>query len=59
MSDHNATDWLTGDDEESRAIRYLVERTDLSANQAREIVRRHGLDRSELMRVARTRKAEG
>lgn len=59
MSDENANDWLNANDEESRAIRFLVEETDLSPNQAREIVRKHGFNRAELLRIANTRKAEG
>lgn len=40
-------------------VRYLAENTDLSPNQARELVRRHGHDRKTLLDVARTMKAEG
>lgn len=40
-------------------VRYLAENTDLSPNQARELVLRHGRDRKKLMEVARTMKAEG
>ena len=54
-----ANDWLNAHDEESRAIRFLVEETDLSPNQAREIVEKHGFNRAELLRVAHTLKAEG
>jgi hypothetical protein len=54
-----ANDWLNAHDEESRAIRFLVEETDLSPNQAREIVEKHGFNRAELLRVAQTLKAEG
>ena len=54
-----ASDWLTADTEEARAIRFLAEQTDVSPDQAKEIVERHGLNRDTLLRVARTRKAEG
>lgn len=40
-------------------IRFLAENTDLSPNQARELVRRHGADREKLLEAARTMKAEG
>lgn len=59
MTNDDANDWLNADDAESRAIRFLVEETDLSPNQARDIVQKHGVDRAELRRIARTRKAEG
>jgi hypothetical protein len=39
-------------------IRYLAENTDLSPNQARELVRRHGKDPKALLEAARTMKAE-
>lgn len=44
--------------EEAREIRYLAEHTDLSPNQARELVRKHGTDRKRLIEAARTIKAE-
>jgi hypothetical protein len=40
-------------------VRYLAEHTDLSPNQARELVRLHGHDRKKLLEAARTMKAEG
>lgn len=40
-------------------VRHLVEHTDLSLDQARELVRRYGEDRAKLLEVARTMKAEG
>ena len=53
-------DWLDPDTEEQAAIRYLVENTDLSPLQARELVARHGGgDRAKLLEIARTMKAEG
>lgn len=39
-------------------VRFLVESTDLSLNQARDLVRRHGKDRTVLLEAARTMKAE-
>ena len=52
-------EWLDPDDEQQAAIRYLVENTDLSPLQAKEVVRQHGTDRAELLKIARTMKAEG
>jgi hypothetical protein len=40
-------------------LRYLAENTDLSPNQARELVQRYGNDRRTLMEKARSMKAEG
>jgi hypothetical protein len=37
---------------------HLAETTDLSPNQARELIRRHGHDHKKLMEVAKTFKAE-
>lgn len=37
---------------------HLAETTDLSPNQARELIRRHGNDRKKLMEIAKTFKAE-
>ncbi|TKT81289.1 hypothetical protein [Aquamicrobium sp. LC103] len=53
------TDWLEEDGAVDAEIRYLAEHTDLSPNQARELVREHGTDRGKLMEIARTLKAEG
>jgi hypothetical protein len=39
-------------------VRYLTEHTDLSPKQARELIERYGNDRKELLRIARTMKAE-
>lgn len=60
---------MTDDDAERKAgaplddfegeVRYLAENTDLSPNQARELIRRHGNDRRKLLEAARTMKAEG
>ncbi|WFP66229.1 hypothetical protein [Mesorhizobium sp. WSM4904] len=40
-------------------VRFLAENSDLSPRQARELIREHGHDRDELLRIARTMKAEG
>lgn len=55
----NGNDWLASDTEEARAIRFLVEQTDLSPKQAKEIVSEHGFNRTTLLQIAHTRKAEG
>ncbi len=52
-------DWTHPDDPSQAAIKHLVENTDLSPLQARELVARHGTDREKLLEVARTFKAEG
>ena len=52
-------DWLDPDNPEEAEIRYLVEETDLSPNQAKELVQKHGLDREKLLELARQNKAEG
>ena len=39
-------------------IRFLAENTDLSPGQARELIKRVGTDRGELMKAAKTVKAE-
>lgn len=46
-------------DEFEGEVRFLAENTDLSVNQARELVRQHGHDREKLLEAARTMKAEG
>lgn len=40
-------------------VRYLTENTDLSPRQARELIEKHGNDRAELLKIAKTMKAEG
>lgn len=40
-------------------VRFLSENTDLSPRQARELIEKHGRDRTKLLEVARTMKAEG
>lgn len=52
---HEWTDPKTADEEE---IKHLVEHTDLSPNQAAELVRKHGPNRETLMKIAATMKAE-
>lgn len=44
--------------EQAREIRYLAEHTDLSPKQARDLVEKIGTDRAELMKAAKTIKAE-
>lgn len=55
--DHN--EWLDPDNRQQELVRYLVENTDLSPLQAKEVVARHGTDREKLLEIARTMKAEG
>jgi hypothetical protein len=50
--------WLHPKDKDEVQIRYLVEHTDLSPLQAKELVARHGTDRAKLLEIARTMKAE-
>lgn len=57
--EEKGNDWLTSDSEEARAIRFLIEQTDVSPKQAKEIVRELGYNRGILLQAAHTRKAEG
>jgi hypothetical protein len=43
---------------EDRDVKYLAENTDLSPNQAHELIKEHGRDRVKLIRLAKTMKAE-
>jgi putative SOS response-associated peptidase YedK len=52
-------EWLDPDNEQEEAVRHLVENTDLSPLQAKELVAEHGTDREKLLKIARTMKAEG
>ena len=52
-------DWLDPDNEAEAALRFLVENTDLSPLQAKDVVDKHGTDRAKLIEVAKTIKAEG
>lgn len=52
-------DWLDPEDKSEAEIRYLVENTDLSPDQAKALVAKHGTDRAKLLEMARTMKAEG
>lgn len=52
-------EWLDPDNAAEAEIRHLVENTDLSPNQAKELVAKHGSDRETLLRLAHTMKAEG
>lgn len=58
-NDEDRNDWLASDSREDEEIKYLVENTDLSPNQVRELIRKHGTDRQKLLEIARTMKAEG
>lgn len=51
--------WTDPDTPEETEIRHLVENTDLSPRQAKQLVARHGTDRETLLKLARTMKAEG
>lgn len=57
MADKNA--WTDPANEHEEAIRYLVENTDVSPLQAKELVERHGTDQEVLIEIAKTRKVEG
>lgn len=52
-------EWIHPDDELKAEIKYLVENTDLSPLQAKELVAKHGADREMLLKIAHTMKAEG
>lgn len=62
MADNqNADDrnsWLDPDNAREALIRYLVENTDLSPLQAKDLVATHGTDRARLVEIAQTMKAE-
>ncbi|MHB2264225.1 hypothetical protein [Aliihoeflea sp. PC F10.4] len=58
MSETDSHGWMSPDDAREAAIRHLVEQTDLSPNQAAELVDEHGTDREKLMKIAATMKAE-
>jgi len=57
-SKHNQQHQQTDASEDELAT-YLAENTDLSPNQARELIRRYGQDREKLLEAARNFKAEG
>lgn len=56
MADKN--EWLDPSNTHEAEIKYLVENTDLSPLQAKELVAKHGTDRARLLQIARTMKAE-
>lgn len=58
MTDTKPHEWMDPDNVREAEIRHLVEHTDLSPNQARELVREHGTNRRQLMAIAATMKAE-
>lgn len=47
-----------GGEDEERQVLAIAEQTDLSVNQARELLRRHGYDRDKVLEIAKTMKAE-
>ena len=51
-------DWMSPHNAQKAEIRYLVENTDLSPLQAKELVAQYGADRKKLLEIARTMKAE-
>src|SRR5690606_34702727 len=55
----NKNDWTAPSSNAEVEIKHLVENTDLSPLQARELVAKHGADRRKLLEIARTMKAEG
>jgi hypothetical protein len=59
MMSQNGNNWTHPSNKEEAEIRYLVENTDLSPLQAKELVSKHGTDRAKLLEIARTMKAEG
>lgn len=54
-----SNEWMDPDNQDQAAIKYLVENTDLSPLQAKELVALHGADRDKLLELAKTMKAEG
>lgn len=57
MTDRNS--WTNPDDEREAAVKHLVENTDLSPLQAKDVVDQYGTDIGKLMKIADTMKAEG
>jgi len=57
MNDNN--DWMHPHNANEELVRYLVENSDLSPLQAKDLVAKYGTDREKLIEVARTMKAEG
>ena len=57
MTDKN--DWIDPSSDAEAEIKHLVENTDLSPLQAKDLVAKHGTDRKKLLEIARTMKAEG
>ncbi|MCO6392152.1 hypothetical protein GTW25_14050 [Aliihoeflea aestuarii] len=58
MAETKPHEWMDPKNPDEAEIRHLVEHTDLSPNQAAELVRKHGADRENLMKIAATIKAE-
>ncbi|TWG65817.1 MULTISPECIES: hypothetical protein [unclassified Aminobacter] len=57
MNDNN--EWMHPHTANEELVRYLVENSDLSPLQAKDLVAKYGTDREKLIEVARTMKAEG
>lgn len=51
--------WMNLDDAREAAVKHLVENTDLSLLQAKELVEKQGVVRGRLIEIAKTMKAEG
>lgn len=51
-------DWTSPDNDREAAIKHLVENSDVSPLQAKELVEKHGTDIDALMEVAKGMKAE-
>ena len=51
-------DWLNPSNAEEAEVRFLAENTDLSPDQAKQLVSEHGTDRAKLLELAKTMKAE-
>jgi hypothetical protein len=50
--------WTDPSNSVEAEVRYLVENTDVSPEQAKRLVKEHGPDRTKLLRLAKTMKAE-
>jgi Mg2+ and Co2+ transporter CorA len=58
MMSQGQNEWLDPSSPEEAEVRFLAENTDLSPEQAKELVRKHGPDRAKLLEEAKTMKAE-
>lgn len=57
MNDQN--EWTDPSDERETIISYLVENSDLSPLQAKDLINKHSTDKGHLIEIARTMNAEG